>query len=43
MKVYRNRKVQHDIIRTYDRLLTLWEIVTKELDVETMKCTGRAI
>lgn len=36
MKVYRNRKVQHDIIRTYDRLLTLWEIATKELDVETM-------
>lgn len=35
MKVYRNKKAQQEIIRTYDKLLVLWDVDFAECDVET--------
>lgn len=35
VKVYRNKKVQKEIIRTYDRLLELWNVDKMEQDIET--------
>lgn len=43
MKVYRNKKVQKEIIRTYDKLLTLWEVAEEELDVETTYGTTHVV
>lgn len=43
MKVYRNRKIQKDIIRTYDQLLEVWDVEKEELDIETTYGTTHVI
>lgn len=43
MKVYRNRKMQQEILRTYDRLLTLWDVKKEELEVDTTYGTTHVI
>lgn len=35
MKVYRNKKTGREIIRTYDKLLSLWDVEYEEEDVKT--------
>lgn len=35
MKVYRNQRMQQEIMRTYDRLLDLWGVEKEELELET--------
>ena len=35
MKVYRNKKAQREIMRTYDKLLTLWDVEKEETDIDT--------
>lgn len=35
MKVYKNKKAQREIIRTYDNLLRAWGVEGEEKDVET--------
>lgn len=35
MKVYRSKKMQQEIIRTYDRLLGQWNVAIEEMDIET--------
>ena len=34
MKVYRNKKAQREIMRTYDKLLTLWDVEKEETDID---------
>lgn len=43
MKVYRNKRVGQEIIRTYDQLLTLWEVAIQEVDAETVYGTTHVI
>lgn len=43
MKVYRNRKVQQEIVRTYEKLISLWEVEVQELDVKTTYGTTHVI
>lgn len=35
MKVYRSRKMQQEIIRTYNRLVKQWDVVVEEMDIAT--------
>ena len=35
MKVYRSKKMQREIIRTYDELLEHWDVAIEETDIET--------
>lgn len=35
MKVYRSRKMQQEIIRTYNRLVRQWDVVVEEMDIAT--------
>lgn len=35
MKVYRNKKMQQAILRTYDKLVEQWGIATEELNIDT--------
>lgn len=36
MKVYRNKKMHQEIIRTYDKLLAQWDVDIEEMDIETI-------
>ena len=35
MKVYRTKKMQQEIIRTYNNLLAQWDVETEEMDINT--------
>ena len=35
MKVYRTKKMQREIIRTYNNLLAQWNVETEEMDITT--------
>ncbi len=35
MKVYRSKKMQQEIIRTYDELLGQWDVAIEEMDIDT--------
>lgn len=35
MKVYRTKKIQQEIIRTYNNLLAQWDVETEEVDINT--------
>ena len=35
MKVYRTKKMQKEIIRTYNNLLEKWDVETEEMDIDT--------
>lgn len=43
MKVYKNEKAELHILETYDKLLTLWGVETKEKDVDTYYGTTHVI
>lgn len=36
MKVYRSKKMQQGIIRTYDELLKQWDVAIEEMDIDTI-------
>lgn len=36
MKVYKNKKMQQEILRTYDKLLVQWDVDIEEMDIETI-------
>ena len=35
MKVYKSKKKQQEIVRTYDRLLEQWGVEIEELEIDT--------